>query len=144
MGVIGRTLPNILADHLFGPLNTLIFFTICSAILSLCWISIVDERGLYTWAILYGIMGAAVQSLYPASLINLDNDLNMVGTRMGVMFTVISFTALTGPPIAGMLIHKNSGNFLHAQIFSGLNILVGSGFLLAARLVKKGQFFVII
>jgi MFS family permease len=61
----------------------------------------------------------------------------MAGTRMGMVFTIVSFAVLTGPPIAGQLIQKKGGSFLYAQIFAGADMLVGCGLLSAARYAKS-------
>jgi hypothetical protein len=63
--------------------------------------------------------------------------LRMAGTRMGMVFTIVSFAVLTGPPIAGQLIQKKDGGFLYAQIFAGADMLVGCAFLTAARYAKS-------
>jgi hypothetical protein len=66
----------------------------------------------------------------------------MMGTRMGMVFTIVSFAVLTGPPIAGQLIQKKGGGYEYAQIFSGSVMLVGSGFLIAAKLATDRKLLV--
>ena len=61
-----------------------------------------------------------------------------MGTRMGMIFSIMSFACLTGPPIAGLLVQRLNGNYLGAQIFAGSAVLAGSITLLAARVVKEG------
>ena len=56
-----------------------------------------------------------------------------MGTRVGMGFTIISFACLTGPPIAGALIQVKGGQFLAAQIFGGVTIVVGTSILFLAR-----------
>ena len=45
-----------------------------------------------------GNIGAGIQSLFPATLSTLTTDLQKVGVRMGLVFTLVSFAALMGPP----------------------------------------------
>lgn len=54
-----------------------------------------------------------------------------VGFRIGIMWTASSFAELIGTPIAGALVTKNSTgtNYAGGQIFGGLSILLGAGFL---------------
>ncbi|KAH8587383.1 major facilitator superfamily domain-containing protein [Bisporella sp. PMI_857] len=137
VGVLGRTIPNYFADRWFGPLNTLIPVALVSSGLSFAWIGVMSQGGLYVWTVVYGFVGAAIQSLFPATLSSLTTDLRMAGTRMGMVFTIVSFAVLTGPPIAGQLIQMNGGAYEYAQIFSGVALLVGSGFLCAANLVGR-------
>lgn len=81
--------------------------------------------------------GAAIQSLFPAVLSSLTTDLRMAGTRMGMVFSIVSFAVLTGPPICGQLIEKKGGGFMYAQIFSGSSMAVGCCLMIGARLAKS-------
>ena len=137
VGLVGRIIPNHLADRYFGPMNSLIPVTAASALLSFSWIAVRSKSDIYAWAIIYGLVGAAIQSLFPATLSSLTTNLSMMGTRMGMIFTIVSFAVLTGPPIAGQLIQRDGGRYSYAQIFTGLVLLVGCGFLIAARLAQS-------
>jgi MFS family permease len=137
VGVIGRVVPNFLADRYFGPLNSLIPVCLLTATLSFCWIAVSSRGGLYAWAVIYGMVGAAIQSLFPATLSSLTTDLRMAGTRMGMVFTIVSFAVLTGPPIAGQLIQRMEGKYTGAQVFAGADMLVGCALLCAARWAKS-------
>jgi predicted MFS family arabinose efflux permease len=133
MGVFGRLGPNFVADRYLGPQNTLIPIVAITSLLLFCWIRVSSRGGLYAWVIIYGIVGAAIQSLFPAALSSLTTDLRMAGTRMGMVFTVVSFAVLTGPPIAGQLIQKKGGGYEYAQLFAGADMLVGCCLLIVAR-----------
>ena len=98
-----------------------------------------SRGGLYAWVVIYGIVGAAIQSLFPATLSSLTTDLSMAGTRMGMVFTIVSFAVLTGPPIAGQLIQKKKGKYEYAQLFAGADMLVGCALLCAARFTKSRE-----
>jgi MFS family permease len=137
VGVVGRIVPNFLADRYFGPLNSLIPVCLFSGTLTFCWIAVSSRGGLYAWAVIYGIVAAAIQSLFPATLSSLTTDLRMAGTRMGMVFTIVSFAVLTGPPIAGQLIQRKKGDYTYAQIFAGLDMVVGCGLLCTARYAKN-------
>jgi MFS family permease len=91
-----------------------------------------DKPGLYAWSVLYGIMAAAIQSLFPTGISLLTEDLSKVGSRMGMAFTVASFATLTGPPISGASI-EYEGGYKGAQAFAGTAMLLGAGFLIAAK-----------
>ena len=62
-----------------------------------------------------------------------------MGTRVGMGFTIISFACLTGPPIAGALIQARGGDFLAAQIFGGVTIVLGTTVLALARWIQTRQ-----
>jgi MFS family permease len=140
VGTIGRIIPNHYADRVFGPLNTIIPITIASGLIILCWIAVSSRGGLYAWAVMYGTVAAGIQSLFPATLSSLTTDLRKAGVRMGMVFTIVSFAVLTGPPIGGVLIQKKNGSYEYAQIFAGVDLFIGMGFLLLARLAKSKEF----
>ncbi|KAL8936823.1 MAG: hypothetical protein Q9216_004734 [Gyalolechia sp. 2 TL-2023] len=139
VGLIGRLVPAHLADRYFGPLNTLIPFVAVSSLLLFCWAAVADSNGLVAWALLYGLFGAGIQSLFPATLSSLTTDLKKTGVRMGMIFSIVSFASLTGPPLAGALIQDRNGSYLNAQMFAGTVLCCGCLTLIAARLAKTGR-----
>ncbi|KAE9369062.1 MFS general substrate transporter [Stipitochalara longipes BDJ] len=135
MGVIGRIGPGLVAD-IIGPHNALIPIVAINGLCLFCWIAVSSKGGLYAWACIYGIVGAAIQSLFPTALSNLTTDLSMAGTRMGMVFTILSFATLTGTPIAGQLIEKKGGGYEYGQIFAGTVMSFGCCLLIAARYTR--------
>ncbi|KPM37445.1 hypothetical protein AK830_g9108 [Neonectria ditissima] len=134
VGAIGRLLPAWLADH-FGAINVFIPNTIAASVLLFCWIAVKDSAGLYAWAVVYGPLAAAIQSLFPTGVSLLTKDLSKIGVRMGMSFTIVSFAVLTGPPIAGAIIDRQGGQYWGAQTFAGVSLAMGTLFLSAAKLV---------
>lgn len=57
---------------------------------------------------------------------------------MGMVFSIVAFAVLTGPPLAGALISAESGSYLGAQLFAATSLLVACGFLTASRHLKSG------
>jgi MFS family permease len=86
VGIIGRTVPAYLADHYAGPMNILILVTIASIICSYAMIGITTRGGLYAWSVVFGIVGNALQAMFPAVSSSLTTDLKKVGVRMGMIF----------------------------------------------------------
>ena len=138
VGIFGRLIPAHLADRFFGPLNILIPFAFVSGLLLYCWAAVSSKGGLIGFAVIYGLFAAGIQSLFPATLSSLTTDLKKAGVRMGMVFSVISFACLTGPPLAGALIQRKDGGYLYAQMFAGTAFMGGCATLVAARVVKKG------
>lgn len=135
MGVLGRLGPNLLADRV-GPINVFIPTAMVAGVCVFCWLAVRDVAGMYVWTVFYGIAGGGIQSLFPAGLSSLTPDLRRAGVRMGMVFTINSFAVLAGPPIAGRLVTAAGGSYVGAQGFAGAALLVGTGFLVAARVVK--------
>ena len=138
VGMVGRLVPAYLADHYFGPLNTLIPFACISGILLFCWAAVSSSGGLLAFDVIYGLFAAGIQSLFPATLSSLTTDLRKAGVRMGMVFSVVSFACLTGSPLGGALIQKRGGGYLYAQMFAASALTCGCLTLLAARLVRTG------
>ena len=78
------------------------------------------------------------ESLFPATLASLTSDLKKAGVRMGMVFSVVGFACLTGPPLAGALIQKRQGSYLYAQIFAGSVMMGGCITLMASRVSRNG------
>lgn len=136
IGIIGRLVPNHLADR-WGAINVFVPTAIIAGVCQLTWIAVSGPSGLYAWAVFFGIAAGGIQSLFPAGLSSLTTDLRKSGTRMGMVFTIVSFATLTGPPIAGALISACGGQYYGAQAFAGSAMIVGGGFMAAAKVVKQ-------
>ncbi|KXJ89442.1 major facilitator superfamily domain-containing protein [Microdochium bolleyi] len=136
VGLVGRMLPNYFADRV-GPLNLLAPAGLVAGALMFIWTAVDTPAKLYAWAAFYGVFGGAIQSLFPAGLSSLTTDPRKQGTRMGMVFTIVSFAVLTGNPIAGAIITATpGGSYIGAQCFAGAGLIVGSGFIVASRMVK--------
>lgn len=138
VGLPGRLIPNYYADKTVGPLNALIPFAAISCLLLYCWIAVDSVTGLWIFATAYGLFAAGIQSLFPATLTSLTTDPKRAGVRMGMVFSVVGFAVLTGPPLAGALISKGGGSYIYAQIFAGSCMVAGFATLVAARVAKAG------
>ncbi len=118
MGSLGRLAPNYAAD-LVGPITVFVPTAAMAGICVLCWMTVTSVAELYVWAVFYGIAAGGIQSLFPAGLSSLTTDLRKSGVRLGMVFTIISFATLTGPPIAGAIISATGGKYYGAQAFAG-------------------------
>lgn len=141
VGVVGRILPNIVADRWSGLFNVLIPLSLSSALLVYCWAAIRSEVGLYVFAVIYGLTAAALQSLFPAVATTMTPHANRTGTRVGMIFSFVSIATLTGPAICGALIQKGGGEYLYAQLFAGTSIVLGACMAVAARIARTGLAF---
>lgn len=69
---------------------------------------------------------------------SVTDDLSQLGTRMGMVLSVVAFAALTGSPVAGAIINAQDGNYLGAQIWAGVSMFLGAVFLAIARFSSTG------
>lgn len=141
IGVAGRLVPSYFADKYTGPYNILIPCCFCSAIVMFFWPFVKSEAGLYGWAITYGFFVAGFQGIFPAALTTLTKDMSKVGTRNGQGFAVVGVGTLIGPPVAGALIQTYGGDYLIAQMFGGVTVLLGSIVLVFGRASITGWKF---
>lgn len=138
VGFPGRVLPAIIADAYLGPINTLIPLAVVCGILLYSWAGVTTMNSLIAFAIVFGLVNAGVQGIFMGSMTSLTKDLSKIGTRVGMALSILAFAALCGPPIAGKLIDIHEGSFLYTQMFGGTVTVVGSAFLVAARLSETG------
>ena len=98
--IFGRLIPNFLADK-FGSFNLVISASTCTAILIFVWPTATNTGGMLAFTLLYGFFSGAYVSLVPACVASLSSHIGEIGARIGFAWAVISFAALTGPPILG-------------------------------------------
>ncbi|KAF2184876.1 MFS general substrate transporter [Zopfia rhizophila CBS 207.26] len=139
LGIPGRILPGFIAARFLGPLNTAIPTAVSVAIVLYCWPAVAHTHSsLYAFAAVYGFVASAIQSLFAISLAALTPDLSQLGTRMGMVFSVVAFASLTGSPIAGAIVQSQGGNYLGAQMWAASSMLLGAIALVAARVSRTG------
>ncbi|KAH7127592.1 riboflavin transporter MCH5 [Dactylonectria macrodidyma] len=136
IGIIGRLGPNYFADYV-GPLTMLAPACLLCGVTVLAWIPVDTPPKLYAWSAFYGIFAGAIQNLFPAAASSLTADPRKRGTRIGMVFTIVSFAALTGSPIAGAIITAMDGSYLGAQCFAGVDFMIGMTFILLTMVVRS-------
>jgi peptide chain release factor 1 len=137
VGIPGRLVPALLADRYFGAVNVFIPSIFCAAACMFGWIGVRSIAADYVWLCIYGFWGAAIQGMFPSTLAGLTKDLSKAGTRIGMIFSLVSVAALTGPPLAGKLIEVNGGKYLAVQIWGGACLVLGGFLLIAAKRASK-------
>ena len=133
-----RPVLGFIADRYLGPLNSLIPAVALCAVLLYCWIAVKTAAGLYAFAVIYGIASAAAMGLFTSTVPSLTKDLSKVGTRVGMVFTLMSLGPLTGQSLAGALIQYDHGNYLSAQLWGGSSMLLSTMALFSARMLATG------
>lgn len=97
-----------------------------------------SAAGLYAWSAVYGLLAGAAQALFPTMATHQTTDMSKIGTRTGMVFTIISFFCLTSPAIEGALIQLQGGEYVAAQLFAGSTVAVGAGCLVLNRWFRVG------
>lgn len=138
VGVVGRIIASLVGDQITGKLNILIPFSFAAAIVIYAWIAVKDEGGLYAFTVVYGLVGGAAQSLFPAAATTMTPDVRKTGTRLGMILSFVGFATLTGPAIDGALVQNMNGSYTGAQAFAGSCIILGAIAGAASRVAKTG------
>jgi MFS family permease len=138
VGIPARILPGYLADRYIGVLNTFIPIIIANAILIFAWLGVSNLAGFYTFTVVYGMVAAGFQSLFPTAVGSLSMDLSKAGTRLGMAFSTISFSALVGGPIGGAILQADGRDYRGPIIWAGVSTCCGIVLIIAARVARKG------
>ena len=138
IGLASRLPLSWVASAHLGPINTLIPTALVTGLCLFGWVGVHDIPSLYAFAAVYGLVAAGTQSLFASAVASLTHDLGKIGTRMGMVFSVMSVASLTGPPIAGAVIGSEGGGYVGAQLWAGTMICVGCMCLAVARVSETG------
>ncbi|KAF9264436.1 MFS general substrate transporter [Marasmius fiardii PR-910] len=141
-GILGRIAPCFLSDHI-GHFNLLTPSAFLSGILTLaCWLNAKSMTGVMIYTVLYGFSSGAFIAVITPCVVQITEDKTQVGRRMGGLYSVISIPALIGTPIAGALLGSSSSNsFTGLIVYSGTTVIVGSVFILLAKLAVEPRLF---
>ncbi|RDW77536.1 hypothetical protein BP6252_05589 [Coleophoma cylindrospora] len=112
-----RLIVPLCADHV-GPVNALIPVLFLWFIVTFCWLAVKNVPGYYVFTAFYGIMSGSLQALIATSVASITPRLDMLGTRLGMVFGILSFASLTGPPIGGALQGATHGSYTAPQAWA--------------------------
>ncbi|ORY00973.1 major facilitator superfamily domain-containing protein [Clohesyomyces aquaticus] len=138
IGIPARVLPGFIADRYIGPLNTFSCCLLINVVMLWAWVGVHSIPSFYVFTIIHGLGAATFQSLFPTSIAALSNDITKSGTRLGMAFTVISFSGLVGGPISGALLKVAGGNYVVPMCWAASSTMIGMGLCMTARGGKHG------
>ncbi|KAK4104153.1 MFS general substrate transporter [Parathielavia hyrcaniae] len=138
MSVPSRPLVGFLADRYLGPINMYAFHVLVLGCMLFAWTGVTTRTGMYVFSVFFGLANGAAQGLFTCSLASLTKDPRKMGTRYGMVCTIIAFASLAGPPTAGAIIDKSGGQYVWAQVWAGLVIALGSVALVGCRVAVSG------
>ncbi|KAB8234861.1 MCT family MFS transporter [Aspergillus alliaceus] len=129
--LFGRVLPGLLADKT-GNYNVLFLVTVFSGLVACCWTKATSVGGIVVFSLAYGLASGSAVTLRGS-----DRPKEQFGLAMGAVMTFLSISGLIGTPISGQVLSPYG--YLGLSLFSGLAMLLGSVFILIARLkIKTG------
>ena len=138
VGLPARVLPGYIADRYIGVLNVQALALVFNCIMLWTWLSVKSVATCYVWVVFYGLAAGAFQSLFPSVIAAYSPDITKTGTRLGMAFTVIGFSALVGGPIAGALLEVAGGDYTVPISWAASSMMLGTALCVSARCVKHG------
>ncbi|KAI0179888.1 MFS general substrate transporter [Hypoxylon sp. FL1284] len=136
-GIVFRVIPPIIADRV-GPINVITPVAFAWAIVAFCWLAVGDVPGAYVFTVFYGIVSGSFQCLTATAIASITKRMDMIGTRLGMIFSINSFASLTGPPIGGAIQAASGGRFAGAQAWAAVMTTIGLICLIGARVNLVG------
>ncbi|OJT02158.1 Riboflavin transporter MCH5 [Trametes pubescens] len=132
-GILGRLLPPLLSDAV-GKFNVMVP---CALLMGLSafvfWTFAKSLVAIILFAVVYGFFsGAFIAMLIPC--VAQISQLNEIGTKIGLLYSIISFAALAGGPAAGALLRAGHGSYTGMIVLCGVSNVAGALFMLVARL----------
>ncbi len=138
LSVPSRPVAGFLADRLIGPMNMYITGTFFLGGMFLAWIGVASKTGMYVFSVFFGLANGAAQGVFVGSLASLTKDPRKMGTRFGMVCTIVAFATLAGPPTAGAIIDRSNGGYLYSQIWAGLVTILAAVTVAVARCTAGG------
>ncbi|KIW91957.1 uncharacterized protein Z519_06939 [Cladophialophora bantiana CBS 173.52] len=133
--LFGRLLSGFLGDKL-GRYNIFIFVCTATGIwILVLWLPHNTNATLIAFAALFGFFSGAYASLITPMVMQIS-PIPEIGFRSGIVFFVASIAGLTTNPINGAIL-DHSG-WIGPKIFAGVFCIVGTAFVLVARLRETG------
>ncbi|KAJ7926158.1 major facilitator superfamily domain-containing protein [Mycena leptocephala] len=135
---VGRIMTGLLADRI-GCMSVMIPGTLLAAIVTYAWPFAGSLPSLIAVAIIYGFASGIFVGLQAVPLIHMGN-MSDVGRRTGTLFSILSISALAGPPISGA-IASATGNYKAVGYYAGSTMMVALGILCYVRYLMTGKLF---
>ncbi|TLS29223.1 hypothetical protein PpBr36_01690 [Pyricularia pennisetigena] len=140
VGIPIRPLSGMIADRfprILGPVNMFAITTLLVGASLLAWIAASTSVDMYIFAVGFGVVNGASQSVWPGALISITPDPKRLGVRYGMLCVFAALATLVGPPIAAAIVDaaaRGGGNgFMPAQAWAGALALVSGVIAFGAR-----------
>ncbi|KAG2134047.1 major facilitator superfamily domain-containing protein [Suillus bovinus] len=131
--VFGRIAPSIMADRI-GRFNTLIPSTALMGIFTLAlWLHAHDLATITTYSVFYGFFSGSWFAMQTSCIAQISR-MDKIGVRMGMAYSLVSFPALVGEPIAGAILTRDNASYTGMIVFTGVSLLLGSLITLVVKL----------
>ncbi|KAH8924441.1 MFS general substrate transporter [Atractiella rhizophila] len=131
VSVIGRLVPNLLADKL-GVINLIIPIDIATAAITYAWVACTKTGSAITFCVLFGFFSGAINSLLAPLAVSFARAPHEIGLRMGI-------ASLIGNPIAGRILSSANNDYWSLAVWSGTTLLFSNVLFFWARQLEVGR-----
>lgn len=109
-------------------MNIFLVSTIAGVVLLFSWIVVEGRASSIVFCVLWSIISGVLVTTPQAALAHpgLSPSPDVMGTRLGMNWSAVAIRVIVGTPIARALVNIEAEQLLHAQIFSGVIMLVGA------------------
>ncbi|KZP00819.1 MFS general substrate transporter [Calocera viscosa TUFC12733] len=140
--VVGRTIPNLIADKI-GIFPVFVPTSVVAGAVVFAMFGISTIPAVIIFCLLYGFFSGAYISLMGPMFAAMADHPSEMGARMGLAFALVGVAALVGTPIDGALV-GNGPDYVwwKAIVFSSIVMLAGCGFGLVGGILlakKRGK-----
>ena len=135
--VFGRIIPNLVADKT-GPLNIVTPCAMLAGVMAFIWIGVHSVGGMVAFSALYGFFSGCIVSIPPTVIAMLSPRLEIIGTRMGTVFSVASLGLLVGTPVGGAIL-GDTGHYVGIQAFGANAVMIASVLYATTRVLARGS-----
>ncbi|KAF9778633.1 MFS general substrate transporter [Thelephora terrestris] len=147
-GLLGRIVPAALSDHV-GRFNMIFLCALFSGVSCMAlWLptSFVSTPGgrialEITFALSFGFFSGGFIALINVCIAEIS-ETEKVGSRIGLLYCLVSFPSMAGGPLAGRLLGSHSHAYVGMILFTGATTITGSLFILWTRLRVDSRLFV--
>lgn len=134
--LFGRLFAGFLSDKI-GRFNVFIVVCYLSGIWTLAlWLPDTSDPALIAFAVLFGFFSGAYVSLITPLVMQIS-PMAEIGFRTGIVLFVSAIGGFTANPINGAIL-ESAGGWTGLKVFSGVFCLVGTTFVLVARIKRTG------
>ncbi|KAF3761229.1 MFS general substrate transporter [Cryphonectria parasitica EP155] len=125
VSTVGRVLAGYLAINI-GPQNLIVIVAGLTSVVTFCFMAVESNlAGMVALVCFYGFLTGAFFALQPSVYVCLSSHRpDVIGTRFGMAFTIMSFGMLFGSPIAGALMRQ--AGFWVSWTWAGVCIAAGA------------------
>ncbi|KAI9726779.1 MAG: hypothetical protein M1828_000635 [Chrysothrix sp. TS-e1954] len=134
----------LVAGAMASRVGSMLPWVICcstAGIMCLCWMAMDSLGSFIAFCIVYGFVTGGLVALPASSFISICPDPAMIGTRMGIAWTLAGVSSLVGSPVASAISDLGAANFIGIQAWGGSMLLFGCMLLVVlwTLLVRKQQ-----